>query len=143
MFIFAPPILLALAGIAGLWRRNRGLATLAITLPLADLLFFAKYSQWEGGYCVGPRYLVPAIALLCLGLGPALAGSQSAQPNPSEASAPESRPKSRLTLRAVGIVLLVLGATVQALSLATSFMEDQAPAAATMAQTGPTVWTTL
>ena len=53
VFIFAPPILLALAGIVGLWRGNRGLATLAITLPLADLLFFAKYSQWEGGYCVG------------------------------------------------------------------------------------------
>jgi hypothetical protein len=116
VFIFAPPVILALVGIAGLWRRNRGLATVAILLPLVDLLFFAKYSQWEGGYCVGPRYLVPALVLLCLGLGPALAKPQHAEPR-----------KSRPRLKAIAIVLLILGAVVQALSLATSFMEDQVP----------------
>jgi len=114
VFIFAPPMILALFGISGLWRRNRGLATLAIMLPLVDLFFFAKYSQWEGGYCVGPRYLVPALVILCLGLGPMLA-----EPRPS------SRP--RLKLKMIAAVLLMLGATVQALSLATSFMEDQVP----------------
>jgi hypothetical protein len=127
VFIFAPPILLALTGIPGLWRRNRGLATLAVTLPLSDLFFFAKYSQWEGGYCVGPRYLVPAIVLLCLGLGPALAGSQNSQPNPAGAHPAKPQQKSRLRLTVIAIALLVLGATVQTLSLATSFMEDQAP----------------
>ncbi len=117
VFIFAPPVILALLGIAGLWRRNRGLATLAIFLPLVDLFFFARYSQWEGGYCVGPRYLVPSLALLCLGLGPALAEPQSSEP----------RPISRSRLKLIAVVLLALGTTVQALSLATSFMEDQAP----------------
>ena len=70
IFLFAPPAILALAGLRALWRRDRGLATVAVLLPLADLLFFCKYSQWEGGYCVGPRYIVPALVLLCLGLGP-------------------------------------------------------------------------
>jgi hypothetical protein len=122
LFIFAPPVILALFGIPSLWRRHRGLAAVAITLPLVDLLFFAKYSQWEGGYCVGPRYLVPAIALLCLGLGPAFAEPQSAQPNPAQA-----KQKFQPRLKVIAVALLVLGATVQSLSLATSFMEDQAP----------------
>ncbi len=38
-FLFAPPIILALIGLGALWRRDRGLATVAILLPLADLLF--------------------------------------------------------------------------------------------------------
>lgn len=108
VFIFAPPILLALAGLKLLWKRDRGLATIAILFPLADLFFFAKYSQWEGGYCVGPRYLVPALVFLCLGLGPALAGG-------------------RAKIKALAIVLLIAGGLVQGVSLATSFMEDQAP----------------
>jgi hypothetical protein len=114
VFIFAPPIILALTGLAGLWRRNRGLAALAVLLPLVDLFFFAKYSQWEGGYCVGPRYLVPALVLLCLGLGPVLANAK-----------PRSR--SGLNLKMIAVLLSVLGALVQGVSLATSFMEDQAP----------------
>lgn len=108
VFIFAPPVILALAGLGTLWRRDRGLATVAMLLPLANLLFFAKYSQWEGGYCVGPRYLVPALVLLCLGLGPALA-------------------RGGARIETLAVVLLVAGALVQGISLATSFMEDQAP----------------
>ena len=108
VFLFAPPVLLAIAGLGKLWRCDRGLATLAILLPLANLFFFAKYSQWEGGYCVGPRYLVPALVLLCLGLGPALA---------------ENRPGTK----ALAAVLFLAGALVQVISIATSFMEDQAP----------------
>jgi len=108
VFLFAPPVILALAGLGRLWRRDRGLATLAVLLPLANLFLFAKYSQWEGGYCVGPRYLVPALVLLCLGLGPVLA-------------------EARARIKALAAVLLVAGALVQGISLATSFMEDQAP----------------
>jgi len=107
ILLFAPPILLALAGIPRLWRRDRGLATLAALLPVLYLLFFARYTQWEGGYCFGPRYLVPAITLFCLGLGPALA---------------DGGRKTRWS--AVG--LLVLGMAIQCIGLATSFMEDQA-----------------
>ena len=107
-FLFAPPIILALAGLGALWRRDRGLATIVILLPLANLLFFARYSQWEGGYCVGPRYLVPGLVMLCLGLGPALAPGNA-------------------RVKALAAVLLAAGALVQGISLATSFMEDQAP----------------
>jgi len=108
VFVFAPPIILALAGVGMLWKRDRGLATLAVSLPVVNLLFYSKYSQWEGGYCVGPRYLVPALVLLCLALGPVLS-------------------EGKQQIKAIAVVLLVLGALVQGVSLATSFMEDQAP----------------
>jgi hypothetical protein len=108
VFIFAPPVILALAGIRRLWKLERGAATVAILLPLIYLFFFSRYTQWEGGYCVGPRYMVPAIVLLCLALGPVL----------SEGAA---------RIRKIALLLLILGALVQCVSLATSFMEDQAP----------------
>jgi hypothetical protein len=107
VFVFAPPLILAATGLRRLVRLDRGLATLATLFPIVYLCFFAKYSSWEGGYCAGPRYLLPSIAIFCLGLGPAL-----------------TREKGRK----FAWPLLVLGATVQCITLATSFLEDQAPA---------------
>lgn len=108
VFLFAPVIVLAFLGLRSLWRRERGLAAVAVMLPAAYLLFFAKYTQWEGGYSVGPRYLVPGIVLLCLGLGPVLA-------------------TGRRGVKVLAAVLFAIGFSVQSLSLATSFMEDQVP----------------
>ena len=108
VFIFAPPLIVALGGLRRIWKLERGVATVAIVLPLLYLFFFARYTQWEGGYCVGPRYLVPSIALLCLGLGPTLAAGVS-------------------NIRKLALFALALGALVQCVSLATSFMEDQVP----------------
>lgn len=106
IFLFAPPVLLALWGLPALWRRDRGLATIAaISLPLA-LGFYARYTQWEGGYCFGPRYLVPALLLLSLALGPVLA-------------------EAGQSTRAVATLLFVTGVAVQMLGLATSFLEAE------------------
>jgi len=109
MLLFAPPVVLAMAGLGRLWERDRGLATLATVFPLAYLFFYARYAHWEGGYCVGPRYLVPAIPMLCLGLGPILAQAASRARN-------------------LAIAFLLGGLMVQLTSLATSFLEDQNPA---------------
>jgi hypothetical protein len=107
VFLFAPPILLAIAGIRKLARLDRGLAVVVGALPLVYLFFYATFTQWEGGFCVGPRYLVPAIAVLCLGLGPML----------------ENGGKG---IRRLAIGLSILGFAVQVINLATSFFEDQA-----------------
>jgi hypothetical protein len=107
VFLFAPPILLAIAGLRKLARLDRGLAVVAGALPVVYLLFYATFTQWEGGFCVGPRYLVPAISVMCLGLGPML-----------ENAGPE--------IRRVAIGLFTAGFCVQAINMATSFFEDQA-----------------
>jgi hypothetical protein len=107
IFLFAPPIVLAMFGVPRLWRQARGLTVVAAaTLPVY-LLFYARYSQWEGGYCFGPRYLVPALALFCLALAPVLS-------------------KGGKRFQATAILLTVLGCAVQVIGIATSFLESQA-----------------
>jgi hypothetical protein len=107
IFVFAPLILLAIWEFPALWRRNRDLGFVCGMGPLAYLLFYATYTQWEGGYCPGPRYLLSGILLSCVALGPLLA-----QANPR--------------VWRIALVLCLLGACVQGISLATSFLEDQA-----------------
>jgi hypothetical protein len=104
ILLFCPPALLALAGLARLWRYDRGLAVVAAATPVVYLLFFATYTQWEGGYCYGPRYLVPALALLCLGIGPALENAS-------------------LNVRRLAIAVFTAGLFVQAIGTTTSFLE--------------------
>jgi len=104
IFIFAPLLLLAFFGWRRLWRHNRGLATVAWLTPVIYILFFATYTQWEGGYSYGPRYLVPALTLCGLALGPAL----------------ESTGR---WVRVSAVALFVAGFTVQVIGMATSFLE--------------------
>lgn len=68
IFLFCPPIVLAIPGLIRLWRRNRGLAFACGGTALVYLLFYAHYSSWEGAYSYGPRYLVPALLLLCVAI---------------------------------------------------------------------------
>jgi hypothetical protein len=107
IFVFAPPILLAITGIRKLARLDKGLALVAGVLPVVYLFFYAKFTQWEGGFCIGPRYLVPSIAVLCLGLAPALEGAGT-------------------WLKRVAVGLTLAGFVMEALSIATSYFEDQA-----------------
>lgn len=104
VFIFAPVVLLAIFGWRSLWRKNRGLATVALLTPIIYLLFFATYTQWEGGYCYGPRYLLPALTLCGLALGPTL----------------ESAGR---WVRVSAIALFIVGFLVQAIGVTTSFLE--------------------
>lgn len=107
IFLFAPPLLLALGTLPKMWRRNPGLAVAMGGTLLATLPFFACYTQFEGGYSFGPRYMVPGIALACLGIGVVL----------SEGSA---------TMRKALVALAVAGFLINCVGLATSPLEDQA-----------------
>jgi len=104
IFLFAPPVLLAIPGLSRLARLDRGLALIASGCPLVYLLLFARYTFLEGAYSYGPRYLVPAISLLCLGLGPFLA---------------HSSPWSRRAF----FFLALLGLSIQALGISTNDLE--------------------
>jgi hypothetical protein len=105
IFLFAPPLLLAIPGLFMLGRKDRGLAAAIGGIFLVYLVFFSKYSSLEGAYSFGPRYLVPVIAILCLGLGPALEHAAS-------------------WIRRSALVLGIAGFLVQAIGMATNFIED-------------------
>ena len=107
IFLFAPPILLAIPGIWKLAQLDRGIAVVAGVMPIVYLIFYSSFTQWEGGFCMGPRYLIPGIALLCLGLGPMLDDAER-------------------WVRRVAPVLFLAGIAVQVITSATSYFEDQA-----------------
>ena len=106
LFLFAPLTLAAMAGLPVLWRRHRPLAIIALAPLLSYLLFYAGYRHWEGGYCYGPRYLVPVIPLALLGLAPLLENGQT-------------------KVKVLIICLTVAGLAVQIPGVFTSFLEEQ------------------
>jgi hypothetical protein len=106
LFLFTPPAVLALYGARQLWRRDRGIALLTILAPLVYLGFYACYQDFEGGYSFGPRYLLPAAALLCLALGAALRAATPA-------------------VKKLALAVFAAGLLVNSIGMATSFLEAQ------------------
>lgn len=66
LFLYAPPLLLALPGAWRHWQRRRGLVLLVLGLFLAHLLLYATWGEWQGGGVWGPRFLLPVVPLLLL-----------------------------------------------------------------------------
>ena len=107
IFVFMPVLLLAIFGMQRLWGRDRAVGAVSGGLPLIYLLFYMRYTQWEGGVCPGPRYLFPFLILTCLAAGTLLETGQS-------------------RVRRWLLVLTVAGFAVQVITYSTSFLEDQA-----------------
>lgn len=66
LLLYAPPTLLALAGLATLWRRDRALTLLVAGLIVPPLLLTARWWAWHGGWGWGPRLIMPYLPLLLL-----------------------------------------------------------------------------
>jgi hypothetical protein len=105
IFLFCPPILLGIAGLPRLWRINRGLAACCGGSALVNLIFYSFRTQFEGGWGYGPRHMTPSMILLSL---PAAALFRD----------PPGWFKPALWFCAI------TGFLVQALGLATNFIED-------------------
>jgi hypothetical protein len=104
VFLFMPVIAPAIWGVRRLAQRSRELALLAGVLPVIYLLFFANFVNWEGSRAPGPRFLLPPMMLLFLGLAPLLERPCRSQ---------------RIVVRIAGLT----GLFVQLVSIATSFLE--------------------
>ncbi len=66
LFLFSPPLLLALAGLPRLVARRRPVA-LALALTVGPvLLVYTRYLFWSGDWGWGPRYLVFALPVLMI-----------------------------------------------------------------------------
>lgn len=106
VLIFAPGLVAALAGLWSLRRKRPALAAGLTGAGLAILMTIAQWSAPEGGYCWGPRLLLPGIAPLFLGLAAFL----------------EAGPRRRLRWGVV-LLLLGLGVGVQLAGTTVSFVE--------------------
>ncbi len=64
----APFVVAALVGLRLAWSRSRVLVLFAIVLLVARLLFYSRWWAWNGGWNWGPRFLVPAMPALAVGM---------------------------------------------------------------------------
>ncbi|MBX6772205.1 MAG: hypothetical protein IRY83_10805, partial [Chloroflexi bacterium] len=71
LFFLSPVLLLALPGYLALWRRrqNRPEFWILLLAPTAFLLFNSSSAMWEGGFAIGPRYLIPSLPFLAAAMG--------------------------------------------------------------------------
>lgn len=71
LLTLTPVLVLGLAGAVLLYRRGQRAEGLLVGgLPVAFLLYNAAYATPFGGFVPGPRFLIPAIPFLALGLAP-------------------------------------------------------------------------
>lgn len=105
LFVWVPPLILALTRARSLARADRGLAAALLAGLTTALVFYGSYLFPEGGYAYGPRHLVPLVPLLMLA-----------------AAHPATRPLSRRAVLACGAP----GAVLALLAVSTSFLDDQA-----------------
>jgi hypothetical protein len=73
LLVISPIVVAAAYGLVLLARRYRAEALVCAAVSLAFLLVDAGYFDPVGGTSPGPRFLVPGLAFLALGLGPAFA----------------------------------------------------------------------
>lgn len=71
VFVFTPLLILAIACWGRLWRRLGGglRATGLFWMIAAPLGAYSSFETWDGGWCFGPRYLLPSVVLAMIALG--------------------------------------------------------------------------
>jgi len=69
LFLYAPLFLVAVAAWPTMWRGQRVPACVILGVLLMHVLIYGKWFMWHGGYCWGPRFLMPAVPLLTLPIG--------------------------------------------------------------------------
>ncbi len=73
LFFSAPWLLWALPGLAFMWRRGlRAEGAVCAAVPLLFVWLNSSLVDWQGGWALGARYLVPAIPFLAIAAGVAL-----------------------------------------------------------------------
>ena len=66
---FTPVILLGIFGLILMFRQDLSFAKLFLAVTGLDLLLYSMWGDPYGGWAFGSRYLIPAYALLAVGLG--------------------------------------------------------------------------
>ncbi len=69
IFLYSPPLILALLGIRRFYRRFPSETWLFGGISLVYVLLYAIPVEWDGGWSFGPRYLLALVPLLLLPIG--------------------------------------------------------------------------
>ena len=69
LLLYCPAILLSIVGWKHFHTRHRVLAVIIVGAAALRILFIASRSDWHGGFCLGPRYMVMLVPLLILPVG--------------------------------------------------------------------------
>jgi hypothetical protein len=69
LLLYNPIAWIGLIGLIGLLRHRRAEAMLFAVTLIVELVFFATYEFWTGGWNWGPRYILPVVPLLVLAAG--------------------------------------------------------------------------
>ena len=66
LFVYSPALLLIPMGIWGIRRPHRALLLCWTAAAAATVVLFARWHDWRGGWCYGPRFLCEALPILAL-----------------------------------------------------------------------------
>lgn len=71
LFYLSPVLLLAIPGFVAWWqsRRLRGEWAVCLWAVLSIILFNSSSVMWQGGFAVGPRYVLPMLPFLATAMG--------------------------------------------------------------------------
>jgi hypothetical protein len=109
LLMFAPWVILAIPFFPRFMRVHLPESILCGSMFLVNLVFYAKYCQWHGGWAGGPRYLLPILPFLIIVIVPGLEDFQSGL-------ASMKRDWWRV-LRVLEVGLLAAGFVIQAVTL--------------------------
>lgn len=72
--VYTPVVILGIFGIIALYKKRQKMiaANIITGTILVNLLLYSMFGDPWGGWSFGPRYLIPAAAMLCIGLGVAI-----------------------------------------------------------------------
>ncbi len=110
LLIFVPWVLLVLICFPSFVRTHLPESVLCGALFLSNLLFFAKFEVWSGGWVAGPRYLTPTLPFLVLAMVPWIDRFQ-------HRAAVEPEARTGAVVHAVAIILLLVGVAIQSVGV--------------------------
>ncbi|MCL5257399.1 MAG: hypothetical protein M1319_06340 [Chloroflexi bacterium] len=78
IFLYSPVIIMAPFTFRRFLSRCAPEALVFAGLIVVNILYYSPWHAWEGGFCWGPRFLVPMIPFFILMIGPALGNRRDA-----------------------------------------------------------------